>query len=116
MAPESESERISRIREAQIGARGRNVPKPRSSVANNSPSKSKKQASPARPKLKLVPPVVFRANTRANAVHDIVVGTAIAIIPAILVFIILPGTFKLLGILLLVSGGTVGYLLGETSE
>jgi hypothetical protein len=119
MAPESEDDRINRIREAQIGSRGGSGEglKPRASAKSNSQPKSKKQVSlPTKSKIKLPVLPIIRANTRANAVHDIVVGVGISILPAILAFVFLPGGFKLLGVLILLGGGVGGFLLGETAS
>jgi hypothetical protein len=115
MAPETESERLGRIRDAQINARGRSNRKPSSTTLKQSHAGTK-QKSVVKAKVQNIAKLVTasRANTTANAVHDVLVGIAIAAIPAILALIFLPDGFKVVGILLLPVGGVVGYLLGET--
>ena len=112
MAPETDGERLDRIREAQINSRDRGSSKqPQSGSKSASKAPAKKKVA-VQPKKKAV--IVDRANTAANAIHDILVGAGIAAIPAVLAFIVLPGGFKLLGIVLLLGGAVVGYLRGET--
>jgi hypothetical protein len=122
MPPESESDRIDRIRDAQIGSRGRShkqrsagsggTAAKKSSPQKSSPPKSKQQVD-KKPGIKLP---IIRANTLSNAAHDVLVGVGIGGIPALLMFLFLPGGFKLLGILVLLIGGVGGYLLGETAK
>src|SRR5258706_2485836 len=115
MALETESERLGRIRDAQINARDRGSSKHPTSATKPSHA-STKQKSVVKAKVQNIAKIVTasRPNTRANAVHDVLVGIAIAAIPAILALIFLPGGFKVVGILLLPVGGVVGDLLGET--
>ncbi len=118
MSSETESERINRIREAQIGSRDRAGLETRSSVKKPVRSKSKqpKVNQPINaPTAKLKGILVARANTTANAVRDIAIGAGIGLFLAILAFIFLPGAFKLLAILTVLVGGVIGYLLGETA-
>src|SRR5882672_2811458 len=107
MAPESESERLGRIRDAQINARDRGGRKPSSSTTKSSAAKTShagtKQKGVVKAKVQNIAKIVTasRPNTPANAVHDVLVGVAIAAIPAVLALIFLPGVFKVVGILLL---------------
>jgi hypothetical protein len=118
MPPESESDRIDRIRDAQIGSRDRAGHKQRSAgsagtaAKKSSPPKSKQQVE-KKPGIKLP---IIRANTLSNAAHDVLVGFGVGGLPALLIFLFLPGGFKLLGILVLLIGGVGGYLLGETAK
>lgn len=118
MPPESESDRIDRIRDAQIGSRDRSAHKQRSAGSGGTASKKSappksKQQGDKKPLVKLP---LIRANTLSNAIHDVLIGLGVGGIPALLIFLFLPGGFKLLGILVLLIGGVGGYLLGETAK
>jgi hypothetical protein len=111
MPLETESERVDRIRNAQISDRDRVAKQPQGSSKAKPKSPANKKAS-VQPQKKTIK--VDRANTAANAVHDVLVGTGIAAIPAVLAFIFLPGGLKLLAIVILIAGAAIGYLRGET--
>jgi hypothetical protein len=111
MPPESESERVDRIRNAQISDRDRVAKQPQGSSKTKPKSPANKKA-PVQPQKKAIK--VDRANTTANAVHDVLVGAGIAAIPAVIALIFLPGGFKLLAIVILIAGAAIGYLRGET--
>jgi hypothetical protein len=110
MSPETESERVDRIRNAQISDRDRIAKPPQSSKGKpKSPTNNKASVQPQKKAVK-----VDRANTTANAVHDVLVGAGIAAIPAVIALIFLPAGFKLLAIAIVIAGAAIGYLRGET--
>ena len=132
MPQESDGERADRIRDAQINDRGAPKtlkPRPGAKAGGKPSAKANARASAravalsnATAKVKknaIVQPIkkaisVNRANTTANAIHDIVVGVGISAIVALLALVFLPGGFKLVSIAILLVGGVAGYMLGET--
>src|SRR5689334_2204435 len=112
MSPETESERVDRIRNAQISDRDRIAKPPQTGKAKPKSPANKKASVQAQPQKKVVK--VNRANTAANAIHDVLVGAGIAAIPAVIALLFLPGGLKLLAFVILVAGATIGYLRGET--
>jgi len=105
MAPETESERISRINASQLNARAGN-PLQKTSAKTRS-----RQKAAAQPSL-----IVELFRMLPAWLRDVLVAVGYGLIPAILVFIFLPNAFKLLGILVLLGAGLIGYMRGEVTD
>lgn len=110
MSHESEGERDQRIRDAQLESRNRGGGQ--RSLAGGQPTVKRKMAT----KAKKQPSQTSQLNIPLGGTRDIVIGVAIGLIPSILVVIFLPGTSKLLAILVLAIAGGVGYLLGNQTS
>ncbi len=117
MSPETEDQRNSRIRDAQMQDRTYNTfRKPLQNITPKNRSVSRQANKPLRAihsdkstlsGLPYFPP---------GGLRDVMIGFAYGLIPTLLVAILLPGALKLLALLVLGIAGAAGYLLGEATS
>jgi hypothetical protein len=109
MSPDIDDDRAQQIHDEQLQARQRGGLKHRP-VAST--AKSKKTATNTG-KSAPSPSFLSLFALPEGGVGDIAKGVIYGLLPALILFVLLPDWFKLLAVLLLVITGTIGYLLGN---